>query len=571
MKKIADLNIFLKLILSFIIIAILSAISGAVAIWKISSVNNSLENIYNVDMKETNILYELKGNVTEIRADVLLIMDPINKGMVDSIVSDINKLSDYNNTLIKAYESTIVTEEDRKLFSSYKDNLTKWNNSRDKVISYIKVGDYLKATTESNTNTKKYRTLMFKYLNADIDLNGKLAKADYNQSKVQYRSSIMLSIIFVVSSVVLSLLLGLILAKHINTPLIKIKKLSERLAEFDFSTSLENNRKDEFGQSVEALNKAQENIRELIKTIMVNSEELSASSEELSATSEELSSKTSTIDNEINKIATSIEDNVAASEEITASVQEVDSSVNSLSSKALEGSNNANQSKTRASKASNEGKMASKYMIELYSEKEKSILSAIEEGKVLEDIRIMAESIAEIANQTNLLSLNASIEAARAGEMGKGFAVVANEVKGLAEQSSEAVEGINMTIEKVNKAFEHLSKTSSEILKFMDGNIKAQFSKFVDMGDQYEKDSEFVSDMSSEIASMSEELEATIGQVNEAMQNMSKNYQNEAESSEDVKNTIGDLVGAANQVAEMAQSQAEISMKLNDLITRFKI
>lgn len=192
-------------------------------------------------------------------------------------------------------------------------------------------------------------------------------------------------------------------------------------------------------------------------------------------------------------------------------------------------------------------------MINMYSEKEKSILKAIEEGKVIGDIRIMADAIAEIANQTNLLSLNASIEAARAGEMGKGFAVVANEVKELAKQSGDAVEGINKTIEKVNAAFEHLSKNSSEILKFMDENVKSQFSKFIQMGDQYEKDSEFVSDMSSEIASMAEELEATIGQVNDAMQNMANNQQQEAESSEEVKGTISEVAASADQVSKIGR------------------
>ncbi|KHD37075.1 chemotaxis protein [Clostridium acetobutylicum] len=571
MKRVTDLKIFTKLIIAFIFVAVISTIAGVVGVLKINGVNKNLDNIYNVDMKGTNILYQIRGYVIEVRADILLIMDPINRTQIDSIVGNIDDIVQKDNELIKEYKTTIFTDEDRTLFYQFLDNLAKWRQSREKVIAYAKAGDYMSASVEFKTHTTPYRNAALQKLDADIKYNAKVAKNDYSSSKVQYKSAVNISTIFVIISTLVAVIMGVVLARHISKPLLGMKELSKRLAEFDFSKELVYDSKDEFGQSTKALNKAQENVKELIKVIMSNAQELSASSEELSATSQELASKAISIDNEITKVATSIEESSAASEEISASIQEVDTSVNNLSSKALDGSNNASESKDRALKVSKEGKTASQDMINMYSEKEKSILKAIEEGKVIGDIRIMADAIAEIANQTNLLSLNASIEAARAGEMGKGFAVVANEVKELAKQSGDAVEGINNTIEKVNAAFEHLSKNSSEILKFMDENVKNQFSKFIQMGDQYEKDSEFVSDMSSEIASMAEELEATIGQVNDAMQNMANNQQQEAESSEEVKGTISEVAASADQVSKMSQSQAEVAMKLNELILKFKI
>ena len=117
--------------------------------------------------------------------------------------------------------------------------------------------------------------------------------------------------------------LGFIIAKDINTPLRKMVQHAENLANFDLTLNYAVTRKDEFGETGGALVKAQENIKELVKAIMSNSQDMCASSEELSVTVEELLSKAEAID-------------------------EADSSINELSSKAMEGSNNASQSQERA-------------------------------------------------------------------------------------------------------------------------------------------------------------------------------------------------------------------------------
>ena len=99
----------------------------------------------------------------------------------------------------------------------------------------------------------------------------------------------------------------------------------------------------------------------------------------------------------------------------------------------------------------------------VYKEKLEKCNRAIEEGKIVKEIEVMAETIEEISEQTNLLALNAAIESQRAGEAGKGFAVVAEEVRTLAEASKDAVVSIKETIKKVEKSFEDLSNNNMEI------------------------------------------------------------------------------------------------------------
>ena len=99
----------------------------------------------------------------------------------------------------------------------------------------------------------------------------------------------------------------------------------------------------------------------------------------------------------------------------------------------------------------------------------------------------MAEVIMKISKQTNLLALNAAIEAARAGEQGKGFAIVAEEIRKLAEQSSSTIFSIENIIEQVQEDFENLSKSSEDILKFVDEKVSPDYQMLVDIGIRYKR------------------------------------------------------------------------------------
>ena len=167
-----------------------------------------------------------------------------------------------------------------------------------------------------------------------------------------------------------------------------------------------------------------------------------------------------------------LKQSTTTSEQISASVEKVDCNINTLSQKAADGSNNALKIKERSNLIQNNYKSAIDENRKVYLEKEEMILNSIKDGKVVEDIKIMADTIWDIAEQTNLLALNAAIEAARAGEQGKGFAVVAEEVRRLAEQSSNAAEKVKETIDKVQESFKKLSGSSNELLKFMRGRYR---------------------------------------------------------------------------------------------------
>ncbi|AAK79546.1 methyl-accepting chemotaxis protein [Clostridium acetobutylicum] len=400
-----------------------------------------------------------------------------------------------------------------------------------------------------------------------------LSQNSYNihNSAQVVANQVKIIIIFTVVGAILGAIFAIIISIDIDSQLKGVMNFARAISNFDLSKNYTVDRTDEFGEVRGALIKSQENLKGIVKDIIKESEIVSSASEELAATVEEITSKSETIDEATNEIVSSVNDTSAASEEITASVQEVNSSINELSNKSIEGSDNADKSKQKAEQIRKESKEAIEKANLLYKEKEKELLEVIEKGKVVNNIKLMADTISSIAEQTNLLALNASIEAARAGEMGKGFAVVADEIRELSEKSSQSVENIKSMISKVNDAFRAASSTSKDMLQFIEKNVSPQLENFGKMADEYYNDSKFVSGMSEEVASMSEEISATVGQVSDATLHMAEGAEITAEHTGNIKSAISETTKAIEQVAEAAQSQAQSAEKLTEIIQKFNI
>ncbi|NRT73880.1 methyl-accepting chemotaxis protein [Clostridium beijerinckii] len=559
-----------KLISSFLLVAILIAIVGTIGGIEVKRVNKNAETMYSVNLQSVNEILSIKSNMSQIKSEVSVIMYDQNKKETDQAKKNITDMVTEDNEYIAKYEKLIMTAEEKENWTKFTDNVTKYRDARNRIIDAADLND-------SNEVAKQYMIFvpveeeMLASLDKVIEINLAAAKvASDNINLASARTNVIMTLMSI-AGFIIAILLGVFISSHINKPLRKIRDYAERLAMYDFSTPITITRKDEFGQTGIALNKAQKNVNILVKEIMENSQDISASSEELSATAEELSLRARSIDDAIANISDGMQESSAAAEEISASVEEVDSSVNELSGKAMEGSSSSSKSKEKATEVKNNGKKAIEETRNLYAEKENKMLEVIEDGKVVDNIKVMADTIGSIAEQTNLLALNAAIEAARAGEQGKGFAVVAEEVRTLAEQSSQAVTSIQETITRVRDAFKNSIDTGNDILSFINTEVHRQFNAYMETGDQYYNDSNFVSMMSEEIAAMSEEITATVGQVSEVVQDMAQTTQKSSEEVTTIKESMDEATKAIEQVALTAHSQAELAQRLNEMVQKFKI
>jgi methyl-accepting chemotaxis protein len=565
-----NVKVRIKLIAAFLIMACMIGIVGGIGISSLNNIGRDAEKIYNQNVRSVYILTDMKQNLTEIKSSVLSLIYVRDSSKRIELEKIIKANQDEDNEYISEFEKLPIGEDEKKVYEVFMNLLKQYRPLREEVIKFVDEGKFAEAE-EKYSELSKIREAMFDDLDLLIQNNLNDAKlANDNIQSINKELNITIWIITIMGFVI-AIFLGIFMTNDISKPLEKIKEYAMRLATYDFSTPISITRKDEFGKTGIQLNKAQENVNSLVRIIQEKSQDIGASSEELSATVEELSSKAMNIDEAVNKITNSMQEASAGTEEISASIQEVDSSINILSQKAMDGSTNSNAAKERAIEVKSNSQKALKEAKETAYEKEQKMAKVIEDGKIVDNIKVMADTIADISDQTNLLALNAAIEAARAGDMGKGFAVVAEEVKMLAEQSSEAVKNIQETINKVQETFMNSINTGNEIVEFINKDVSLQFAEYEQTGNKYYEDSDFVSNMSEEIAAMSEEVTATIGQVSEAVQNMAGVSQKSSENAEVIRESMNETTKALEQVALTAQSQAEHAQNLNEIIQKFKI
>lgn len=569
MKSFKNLKVSTKLVASFLIVGALTAVTGMVGLFQMDKINKGADALYYDNIIGISSITSLDKNNSVVHLATESMLNEKDPAKLNELSNHIQKLKAENDEYLQKYKSGITTDEDKALFDKLQKSLDRYREVRSNYISAVQSGSAeVSSLYENLTASKNDLDSTIKNL---IDQNEKWALDAITRNESTYRSATVTTFALIVSTVLLLIVISIVITKLVTGSLKRIVALSDRLSKFDFSENVAIDSRDEFGIAAEGLDMAQSNIKNLVKNIVSGAEEMSASSEELSATVEEMNSQFDEINSATIDVTSVVQETSATTEELTAAIEEINSSVSLLASKATNGKLNASKIKNRAAEIKENTSSVISNTKGMYKNVEQEILKSIEKASVVEEIIIMANTIEGISEQTNLLALNAAIEAARAGEQGKGFAVVAEEVRKLAEQSSQAVNNVKLTITEVQDAFNSLSKHSNDLLKFMDRDVMEQFNSSLTTGSQYEKDGVFINDMSSEIASMSEEISATINQVEDAIKAVAQMAQTSSESVTDVKAGIGESSQALNQIALTAQGQAELAQKLTEIVSKFKI
>ncbi|SHI22951.1 methyl-accepting chemotaxis protein [Clostridium intestinale] len=572
MKFFNNLKMAPKIVALFITVAMFIIIVGFIGINSMRGINDNAIAMYNKNLKSVEMIEDLKEKIADLRANTIILVYQDDKVETDvELENKIIKLIDESNEISGEYEKSFLDNQDeRDFFSNIQKDTSTYYDGLKKVIKYNKEGNKEDAT-KSMGELGAIRERTYSNIDELVNHNVEEAKEANDKNMDQFTYATNMSIGVTVIGFIAAIIIGISISLSIAKRLTKVVNFAKALENGDLTNEIIVSSQDEIGEMGESLNKAKDSTKLLISEIMNGSEEISSGSEELSAVMEEISGKIEVVNAAIEQIDRAVQDLSATSEQVSASTQEIGASTTELANRSGISLQAVSKIKSRAIEVKEKADNSIREGNSIYEENKRNILVAIENGRVVEDVKIMADSIGSIAEQTNLLALNAAIEAARAGEAGKGFAVVAEEVRKLAEDSSNAVNDIQSMVQQVQNAFKDLSKSGQDILGYIENSVKPNYELLMNTGIQYEKDSEIINEMAEDVLKSSTQISQVIDQIGSAIQNLSSTAEESAQNSEDITVSINEVTEAIVDAAKASQRQAEISQNLNELSQKFTI
>ncbi|MBB6622879.1 methyl-accepting chemotaxis protein [Clostridium gasigenes] len=360
---------------------------------------------------------------------------------------------------------------------------------------------------------------------------------------------------------------------------IKISKLhilSEKLEELsnnegDLTTRIEITSKDEIGDISTDVNKIMITLQTLVKNINTTTADVNEETKNLFNSIKDISGKMKYINKASSHISDGTSDLSAITEEISASIEQVEGTSIDLKDNAEIENVSAKEIEVRALQLKSKGIKSSEEAKIIFNEKNNKVMQAIEEGKIVNEIHLMTESIKSIAAQTNLLALNAAIEAARAGDQGKGFAVVADEVRNLAEQSTITVANIQGVVSKVQASFDNLSENSKDLLTYIEKDVTEIYDLLFQTGVDYEQDAKAIAIRAESVTVAATTMSESMNQVGQAVQSTILTAVETAGNAEDIAKSTREVLTNMEIISVVADRQSELIESLNMLVNRFKV
>jgi methyl-accepting chemotaxis protein len=346
--------------------------------------------------------------------------------------------------------------------------------------------------------------------------------------------------IIAICCILVIIVLAYYLSRTMTRPIVQGSWFAEKLAEGDFTHTLQIKRKDEIGLLADSLNTMAMKLRAMFKdlaegtvTLAGSSTELSTISTQMKSGAEQTAQRSNTVASAAEQMSTNMTSMAGATENASANLNTVAAAAEEMTATISEIAESADRARHITHDAVDQATQASDTVNQL--------------GTAARDIGKVTESITEISEQTNLLALNATIEAARAGEAGKGFAVVANEIKELAKQAATASAEIKNKIAGIQQS--------------TDGTVN-RISQITGVINQVD---EIVSTIAAAVEEQSVTTREIAGNVSQAARNMTDITENVTQSSTAATEIARDIALVSNSAVEITDSSTQINESIASL------
>ncbi len=508
----------------------------------------SFKNASDIDRKAneiTNLNFEKAMLASTILTNLQAINSETNKAVYTKDKAPLKVIAEKRGLYREAIEKLEKLEtgkEGKEIINRFKAAIAEGRDGNLKLAKALEEGNFEDASV---LLLNVVNPAVYKF----IDIVGELVKYQQEGVQVKYREILgdnsrvrTMLIIFGLASLILCSAIIVITTRSITSPIRRNIDIARTLAEGDLSVEITLDRKDEFGDEMQAFKEMVEKWKVLISAVKTSAASVASASHELSASAEQLArGATAQVERTI-QVSTASEEMSQASLDIAKNANSISDSAKEMVHVAEEGSGIVNKSVHEVKEIAKTVNKSSEFVKDLGGQSEKI-------GEIVLVIN-------DIADQTNLLALNAAIEAARAGDAGRGFAVVADEVKKLAERTGKSTQEIGSMISAIKSGVDKAVRSMGEASESVKHGVELSNEAGAALG---------------EIVNSSSSLQSMVQQIAAAIEEMNSTTDEIAKDIEQVAAVTKDSSSAAEQVTQAALELSTLSVTLEDSVRGFRV
>jgi len=536
-----DMKVKVKLFIGFGIIIFTSTVVALTGFYAITSLNSNIVNLLDTRIPQMKTVADITEAIsaTSLRMDAAMRADS-----PEAVRAELGYTAGYQKATtdnMEKLKASLVSEKERALFQALSNQRGPYTTTRNKVVSLLGEGN----KPEALRALKELVPLQVAYQAALSDLDNYVqqrAKLDGKTTLSGARTARIVIIALLIVSLGIAAVVSLWIVNSITKRLNAAVETADRIAERDLTVQVTGIDGTETGKLMAAMGNMVQNLRDIVSQTSEISARIASSSTELHATSEQIASGAEQVACQTQTVATASEQMSATSNDIAQNCHAAARNSQQASSAAESGAQVVAQTVEVMNRIADRVNATSRTVESL--------------GARSDQIGAIVGTIEDIADQTNLLALNAAIEAARAGEQGRGFAVVADEVRALAERTTKATREI------------------SEMIKAIQGETKGAVTAMEEGVREVKQGTEEAAKSGSALQEILNQINAVSMQVNQI-----------ATAAEEQTATISEITGNITQISDVVQRTAQgsqdssvaaaqlasLSDDLSTLVTQFKL
>ncbi|MEI6207437.1 MAG: methyl-accepting chemotaxis protein [Desulfuromonadales bacterium] len=426
-----------KLIGSFLVVALIAMVIGIFGYFQIHKIVDADTFLYEKGLAPINDIAKISSDFQRIRVNTRSIVIENDPKEIARFEGRIKEFRSKIDNITKGLEKSLPDAEAKKLLDVFLESRNAYTPHLEKIIALAKENRDAEANEYIKGDAIKTERAEIEAIEKLVEYLSKSGRSISEQNIVIANRSGWIMMSAAVLGSILAFVLGLIISRSISVPVKNLSGQARQVADGDLRVNIDYRSGDEVGELSEEFRAMTENLRRTISMVADTSSQVASAAGQLNATAGQIATGAEEVAAQSANVATAGEEMSATSGDIAQNCQM------------------ASEGAQRASKTASDGAVIVERTVAVMGEiaaKVQETAKTVESlGARSDQIGAIIGTIEDIADQTNLLALNAAIEAARAGEQGRGFAVVADEVRALAERTTRATKEIGEMIKAIQK------------------------------------------------------------------------------------------------------------------------